>query len=220
MGWSEGLKGCNSSSEDKITESQHPAVLVDSGGHIAARGLNLNDYIFEEVWLTTDQGADPPYPLYIVHAAHCLSLVQWFCDHLFDYASTLMTVMLRSGVNPDGATLREVFKKSAGLPDLNRDFKMFIVDGRHRLQAILTLQHNDGSQRTIEVILVWHQRRRDGRRMTTTKVMKLGKVANTTTTILRPILNSPTCENPAWLCRCLWSQVKCQILGRLYQSHC
>lgn len=52
-----------SGSVDEIIEIQHPAELIDSGWHFSVRGLNLNNYSHEEVWLTADQINNPTHSL-------------------------------------------------------------------------------------------------------------------------------------------------------------
>lgn len=95
-----------------------------------------------------------------------------------------MMVTLSCVVNPDGVTLSEALEKSAGYPVLKQGFMMVIVDEHDRLQAILTLQSDDGRQWTREGTCFWHQHRRDSRDITTAETIKLSQVANTMTELV------------------------------------
>lgn len=41
------------------------------GCHVAVQGLDLNDYLYKEVWLTVDQFPDPPHTIQDVSVTHC-----------------------------------------------------------------------------------------------------------------------------------------------------
>lgn len=60
----------------------------------------------------------------------------------------MMTVKFSFVVYPNGATLNEAFEEPASRGVLKLDFKMVVVDGAFRHQAILSLQNDDGTQWT------------------------------------------------------------------------
>lgn len=74
------MKG-KSCSEDEITAVHHPVMSIDSGRHLAVRGLGLNNSFYEGVWLTTALIADSPHFSSDVYAAYCLLLGQSCCIH-------------------------------------------------------------------------------------------------------------------------------------------
>lgn len=105
--------------------------------------------------------------------------------HQLDYNRGLMTVTFSSVVNLANVTLSDVFESSAGRPVQKQGFMMLIVDGRHCRKASLTLQDDDGPQWTRQGIRVRLRYRRDGRNITTAEKIKIRRVANKTTAIVR-----------------------------------
>lgn len=60
----------------------------------------------------------------------------------------MMAVTFSSVVDPKEETLGKAFVKYDGRQVLKQDFKIFIVDGRNRIQALLTFRTEDGPQWT------------------------------------------------------------------------
>lgn len=87
--------------------------------------------------------------------------------------------------NPNGVRLNEVFEPFAGQRAFELDFKLDNVDEQHSRQGNSTIQQIGGPQWSKESIHAWNQKRSDGRDITTTKAIKLSKIANTATSIAR-----------------------------------
>lgn len=83
-GSSQGHHRSKPGSEDEITKDLHPAMPVNSGRLIAVRGVNLNNYSYQEVWLTVYQVSDH-LTLYVMHMPPTACLC---CSHFTFISST------------------------------------------------------------------------------------------------------------------------------------
>lgn len=116
------------------------------------QGFNLNDYSYEDIWLTVEEISYTPNPLHDVYGAHCLSLVHSFQVCELDYARCMLTVTLSSVVSLDGTMLTKAFDKSAWRRVLEQNCKMVVFTKKYRRQTTLRLQLNNGLHRSREGI--------------------------------------------------------------------
>lgn len=96
-----------------------------------------------------------------------------------------MTLTFVFALNPEKAVLSEAFEELKVRQVLKQQFRIVLDAGSHHHQSILSLHNDDGSQWTQEHIGNWHKIRRDGRVITSAEAIKLSRVTNLTSALVR-----------------------------------
>lgn len=147
--------------------------------------VNLAHCAHEEIYAKMDQIVDPSHPLHDVHEVHCYILEELLRLYAFGYGRGMMTVHSSSAVNPAGATDATAISDVSKRTFQKDSYYMNMIDGLHRRRSVKMISDENALSWATEPLRLRYTFRNDGDLISSAQAIKVRKIANILTAIVR-----------------------------------